>query len=131
MYCLRIALGINHKFIIRQVPQDVKANKFDIQFILDNILAHRDIPNEIIRVHTGRCIAASAEHLHVRGQIHTPLGDCIRHITTIVIFNTFCCFLMIVLMCITRGEVLQIYEELGIFCWIAYKCFCLLTLLGA
>ena len=34
-------------------------------------------------------------------------------------------------MCITRGEVLQIYEELGIFCWIAYKCFCLLTLLGA
>ena len=33
-------------------------------------------------------------------------------------------------MCITRGEVLQIYEELGIFCWIAYKCFCLLTLLG-
>ena len=34
-------------------------------------------------------------------------------------------------MCITRGEVLQIYEELGIFCWIAYKSFCLLTLLGA
>ena len=33
-------------------------------------------------------------------------------------------------MCITRGEVLQIYEELGIFCWIAYKSFCLLTLLG-
>ena len=31
-------------------------------------------------------------------------------------------------MCISRCEVLQIYEELGIFYWIADYCFCLLTI---